>query len=190
MADPNVVNIKGLPRIEEIVEGNLLIVENEQGTNTLDFVNFVIGPNNTSFYNEITDLQTNLVSVSSSTTSMIFALSASLTTQINAISAAVNSAVSNYFYNAGKITFGIGTTISSLQSILKPATFDINANDISLTLGSSAFPDPLSGYPVPYMLDTDIVNVGTGTNFYVRLTHAPIISALDIRYRIFKPYSV
>ena len=53
MADPNVVNIKGLPRVEEIAEGNLLIVENEQGTNTLDFVNFVIGPNNTSFYNEI-----------------------------------------------------------------------------------------------------------------------------------------
>jgi len=42
MADPNVVNIKGLPRIEEIVNGNLLIVENEQGANTLDFVNFVI----------------------------------------------------------------------------------------------------------------------------------------------------
>ena len=55
MADPNVVNIKGLPRIEEIVNGNLLIVENEQGTNTLDFVNFVIGPNNTSFFNQITN---------------------------------------------------------------------------------------------------------------------------------------
>ena len=43
MADPNVVNIKTLPRVEEIVNGNLLIVENDQGTNTLDFSNFVVG---------------------------------------------------------------------------------------------------------------------------------------------------
>jgi hypothetical protein len=201
MADPNVVNIKGLPRVEEIVEGNLLIVENEQGTNTLDFVNFVIGPNNTSFYNEISNLSAVVVSLSASTTSLVLDLSASsnssisslettLNNRIDSLSATVSVAISGYFYTAGKTTFNVGATTSTLISILKPAVFNIEANDITLTLGSSGFPTPLSGFPVPYLFDYDIVNTGTGTTFFIRLTHAPVISALDIRYKIFKPFDI
>jgi len=201
MADPNVVNIKGLPRVEEIVEGNLLIVENEQGTNTLDFVNFVIGPNNTSFYNEIGNLSAAVVSLSASATALVLDLSASTNAQVSALnlslnnkidslSATVSVAISGYFYYAGKTTFNVGSIISSLQSIVKPAVFNIDANDITLTLGNSAFNVASNGVPTPYLFDGDVSNAGTGTSFFIRLTHAPVVSALDVRYTIFKPFDI
>jgi len=65
MAAFNNVNIKDLNRIEEVTDGNLLIVENDNGTNVIDFKDFVIGPNNASFYTEITSLSNNVASLSS-----------------------------------------------------------------------------------------------------------------------------
>jgi len=46
MALYNTTNIKELPELEEIVNGNYIIVENEEGTHILDFRNFVVGPEN------------------------------------------------------------------------------------------------------------------------------------------------
>ena len=60
----NDVNIKELNQIEEITNGNFLIVENENGTNILDFQNFVVGPDNASFYTEIESISSNLAAVS------------------------------------------------------------------------------------------------------------------------------
>ena len=197
MADPNVVNIKGLPRIEEIVDGNLLIVENEQGTNTLDFVNFVIGPNNTSFYNEISNLSAAVVSLSASATALVFDLSAStnaqvsaLNAQINSLSSTVQSTVSGIYYVAGNLSISPNTSVSTLQSIVRPAAFDLNADDFSLNLGISAIPLPLSGVPIPYIRNEDITNVGNVTNFVLRLTHNATVSAVVVRYRVCKPYSL
>jgi hypothetical protein len=63
----NTVNIKQLPLKEEIIPGNFLIVEDTEGSKILDFKNFVIGPNNTSFYNS---LVTNIRAVSTYSTSL------------------------------------------------------------------------------------------------------------------------
>jgi hypothetical protein len=60
----NDVNIKELNQIEEIANGNFLIVENDNGTNILNFQNFVIGPDNASFYTEIQSISSNLAAVS------------------------------------------------------------------------------------------------------------------------------
>lgn len=65
MAAFNNVNIKDLNQIEEVADGNLLIIENDNGTNVIDFKDFVIGPNNASFYTEITSLSNNVASLSS-----------------------------------------------------------------------------------------------------------------------------
>lgn len=65
MAAFNNVNIKDLNQIEEVADGNLLIVENDNGTNVIDFKDFVIGPNNASFYTEITSLSNNVAALSS-----------------------------------------------------------------------------------------------------------------------------
>ena len=59
--ETNIVKIKDLPRVEEILPGDLLIVEDQQGSKAIDFRDFVVGPNNTSFYNGI---MTNITAVS------------------------------------------------------------------------------------------------------------------------------
>lgn len=214
MADPNVVNIKTLPRIEEIVDGNLLIVENEQGTNTIDFVNFVVGPNNVSFYTQITNLSSQIVSLSSSTTTLINNLSTTTNQQLTALDARITSlsttvsnAVSSYFYATSSIFIAYNTTSSGTINIVKPtASFNINAGDITLWLATSATPAPLGGspnfptgvtgfdlisaFPLPFIRDQDVTNVGNVCQFTIRLTHAPKISAIGVRYQISRPYGI
>lgn len=198
MADPNIVNIKGLPRVEEIVDGNFLIVENERGTNTLDFVNFVIGPNNTSFYSQITNLSSALVSLSASCTSLVLDLSSStnaqilaVNTRITSLSSTITNTISGMYYQTGNVDVSVGSSTSSLITIIKPTSLLLlNADDITLTLGSSAFPTALSGIPIPYMGGGDVTNVGTTTQFLVRLTHNAATSAVKVRYKVFKPYTI
>ena len=189
MADPNVVNIKGLPRIEEIVNGNLLIVENEQGTNTLDFVNFVIGPNNTSFFNQITNLSAAVVSLSATTTSLINSLCATTNAEIQSLSSTVDTRllnVSAIYYTTGTVIISTGYNVSNLVSVVKSSSdLNVSANDLTLVLGSSA-----SGNPFIYMNDNDVTNIGNVVNFYVRTTNIVQTSSISIRYRILKPYSV
>lgn len=193
MADPNIVNIKGLPRVEEIVDGNFLIVENERGTNTLDFVNFVIGPNNTSFYSQITNLSSALVSLSASCTSLVLDLSSStnaqilaVNTRITSLSSTVTNTISGMYYQTGNVDVPVGSQTSSLITIIKPTSLLIlDADDITLTLGSSAFPPT-----IPYMDAGDVTNVGTTTQFSVRLTNNATISAVKVRYKVFKPYTI
>jgi hypothetical protein len=213
MADPNVVNIKTLPRVEEIVNGNLLIVENEQGTNTIDFVNFVVGPNNVSFYTQITNLSSQIVSLSSSTTTLINNLSTTTNQQLTALNARITSlsttvsnAVSSVFYATSAIFIAYGTTASSLITITKPTSFNLQANDFVLTLATSAQPAPLGGspnfpsgtsgfdlisaFPLPFIRDQDVANVGNTCQFTIRLTHTPKISAVGVRYLVNRPYGI
>ena len=193
MADPNIVNIKGLPRVEEIVDGNFLIVENERGTNTLDFVNFVIGPNNTSFYSQITNLSSALVSLSASCTSLVLDLSSStnaqilaVNTRITSLSSTVTNTISGMYYQTGNVDVSVGSRTSSLITIIKPTSLLLlDADDITLTLGSSAFPPT-----IPYMDAGDVTNAGTTTQFSVRLTNNATISAVKVRYKVFKPYTI
>ena len=46
----NSVNVRDLNQVDQINEGDLLILETSSGTNTIDFQNFVVGPNNVSWY--------------------------------------------------------------------------------------------------------------------------------------------
>jgi len=212
MADPNVINIKTLPRVEEVVNGNLLIVETEQGTNTIDFSNFVVGPNNVSFYTQITNLSAQNISLSASTTTQIANLSTTtnqqitaLNTRIDSLSATVSTAVSSVFYAASAIFIGYGSTASSLITITKPTNFNLQANDFVLTLATSAQPAPLGGspnfpsntifdlisaFPLPFVRDQDVANVGNTCQFTIRLTHTPKISAVGVRYLINRPYGI
>lgn len=59
--ESNIVTVKNLPQVEEIFPGNLILIEDQLGTKTIDFKDFVIGPSNTSFYNAIV---TNIRSIS------------------------------------------------------------------------------------------------------------------------------
>jgi hypothetical protein len=85
----NTTNVKDLPQLEEVINGNFLIVENQLGTNIIDFKNFVIGPDNASFYNTIVSLSGYAVSMSATTNSTFKSVSA----RITSLSATVDSKV-------------------------------------------------------------------------------------------------
>jgi hypothetical protein len=74
----NVKNIKDLPQLEQILPGNFLVVENFTGTNKLDFDDFVIGPRNTSFANQVF---TDILAISSYCTSTVSSQISSLSSQ-------------------------------------------------------------------------------------------------------------
>lgn len=201
MADPNVVNIKTLPRIEEIVEGNLLIVENDQGTNTLDFANFVVGPNNVSFYNQIVSLSTQNVSLSASAsqlvTSQINSLSTttsrsltSLDARITSLSTSVTQQLTGVFYRAGSTTILAGAVAPTTINFSVPANVFLTADDISLVFGSTtAVTAALSGVPYVYLATADFSQVGTSIAFTPRLTHATLTN-ITVRWNVFKPYTI
>ena len=79
----NTINVKELPQLEQILAGNYLIVENNAGTNKLDFSDFVIGPQNTSFYNGIAN---DIVALSAQTVDVN-----KLKTDLDYVSSSVNS---------------------------------------------------------------------------------------------------
>lgn len=60
----NNINIKQLNQIEEVAESNYLIVETQAGTNIIDFKDFVVGPNNVSFYSSFTSLSSQVNTLS------------------------------------------------------------------------------------------------------------------------------
>ena len=115
MADPNVVNIKSLPRVEEVVNGNLLLVENEQGTNTIDFENFVVGPNNVSFYSQITNLSSKIISLSSSATSLV-------ETNVDSLSSSIDTQISGVYTNITYVSSTLTNTFSSVFYLARIVT--------------------------------------------------------------------
>lgn len=203
MADPNVVNIKSLPRVEEVVNGNLLIVENEQGTNTIDFNNFVVGPNNVSFYSQITNLSSQIISLSSSAASLVNASTTSLSssvdtqmtnvyTNISYVSSTLINSFSATFYLAGSVTIPAGQSApSSSVAFNLPSNVFINANDINLNFGSTTVATATSGIPYAYLAASDFSQTGTLVQFTPRLTFAPIsTSSITLRWNLNKPYRV
>jgi len=89
----NTKKVKELPQLEEIIEGNYLIVENETGTNIIDFADFVVGPNNVSFYNIIATLCSRSMSMSASVDAGFQSLSTNI---LSAVNVKVDALTANY----------------------------------------------------------------------------------------------
>ena len=111
----NIKNIKDLPQLEQILPGNFIVVENTTGTNKLDFDDFVIGPRNTSFanqvFNDVTSLSSYTISLSGydrellttmgRISAFLFSYVNVLSTRIESLSAAIdkNNVDINNFYS-------------------------------------------------------------------------------------------
>jgi len=80
-----IYNIKELPETFSVTSGDLLIVENDEGTNIMDFDNLIIGLDNTTFGTTITAHSTDINSLSAD----VSTLSASQDTLTTAVAAAV-----------------------------------------------------------------------------------------------------
>lgn len=80
------VNIKELPEINDVVSGDFLIVETPSGTNILDFNNFIISLENTTFSDNILSNTADIITLSSQYTT----LNTDLQTQIDSNTANIN----------------------------------------------------------------------------------------------------
>jgi len=183
------VNIKELPVIEEIIPGNLLIVETDKGTHTIDFANFVVGPENISFYEEIVSLSAQAVSLSAALVNNTNSLSASVDSlifsRIDSLSATVNQTFSRIFYSAGTLSFNVGETISSSISIIVPTGVILNLEDIVLTFGDNLVP-AISGIPSNPLWAS---LYGSPPNYTLQANIAcPSLVGTVANYSIIKPY--
>ena len=83
--DSIVYNVTELPEIFSISNGDLLLIETENGTNILDFENFVISVDNTTFGSTLSTNTTDIAALSSS----FDTLSSALNNSVDALSSSV-----------------------------------------------------------------------------------------------------
>ena len=81
------LNIKELPEISDVISGDFLIVETPNATSILDFANFVITLDNTTFGDVITTNTTNTLLLSS----QVISLSSEVNTYVDTLSSQIIS---------------------------------------------------------------------------------------------------
>lgn len=142
-----IYNIKELPETFSVAGGDLLLIETEEGTNILDYDNFVIGLENTTFGTTITQHSTDIAALSSdfnSLSSQVDNITAELSATIigNTTKALISlSAQDAYgpkilqstnitsveFVDASnKIRFNFDTNLSNTNYLVLPAAATVN----------------------------------------------------------------
>jgi len=91
-----IYNIKELPETFSIAAGDMLVVETDDGTNIMDFNNFVIGLDNTTFGTTITQHSSDLATVFS---------------EVDSLSSAIDSSVAELSAVVGDAGFGSDTAL-------------------------------------------------------------------------------
>ena len=180
MALYNTTNIKELPQLEEIVDGNYLIVENDTGTNILDFEDFIVGPNNVSFYNVVVSLSTRSVSMSATVDSKIQSLSSDYYTRIQEASS----------FNASTtqtVSSNLISVIKSVSSTAYPNIFySYPENDITInsgsTVGSTTFSSPINTLSVGDVTITPTNFASASSSWFLALAYVTNINYPEMPY--------
>jgi hypothetical protein len=132
-------NILDLPKINTIGNGDYIIIETLGGTAILDFKDFIISRNNTTFYYTISSNSTKIDELSGS----IDTLSVNTTSTINSLSSSTNNLVTlsaniirediYEHYNSSaeiEVTHGNRTGTASLKPL--PSNMNVSINDVVL----------------------------------------------------------
>ena len=143
------ISIKQLPQITEINSGNLILVQSANATNTLDFKNFVIGLDNTTFGTTITQHSTDITALSSTTIPTFSAnIMTKLTADVTALSANLganilknktqNNSLSSILFNgnatpAGAIPAGGSVSLTNLFGL----PIDINGTTYNILISAT-----------------------------------------------------
>lgn len=191
------VNIKELPSIEEVQPGDYLIIETDTGTNICDFVNFILPPENVTFYGEIETLQTEVLALSASiqsTNTTVSSVSSQLTTTLNSTVSSVNTQIANLsttytdWFTKGSITFngftagvtqGNRCTANRISTGVYQITFP-NVNINACTVSSNADKAIISAVTNSGAGGIAIINTYTipGTSYSPALADVSLISVI------------
>jgi hypothetical protein len=125
----NSTNIKNLPQIDQIIDTDFLVVENYSGTNKLRFKDFVISPNNTSFYNSLKTDMLLLSNYNNNLNTDIIALS-TLTLGLSTVTLKnlkdindLKISTDNNFLN---VNTNISQNVSNLQNLINNTSVNLN----------------------------------------------------------------
>lgn len=92
------VNVKELPEIQQINNGDYLLVETPDGTSIIDFQNFIVGADNSG-----------LTSLVESNTNAIYGVSATADSNLQSLSANVYADLKRIYYGKAQVTIETGT---------------------------------------------------------------------------------
>jgi hypothetical protein len=111
-----IYNVKELPETFSVAVGDLLLIETDEGTNIMDFANFVIGLDNTTFGTTITQHSTDIAALSSD----VETLSSKVDDDIATLSAAsIGNTTKALITLSAQDTYGprllVGTNITSVE---------------------------------------------------------------------------
>lgn len=126
MAANYYVNIKELPTVDQINPGDLLIVETEAGTSILDFNNFIVGFENTTFSSVISTNVTDIANLQAQVNTINSALGIVSTTVGNATITPTKTYI-------GKTTISIkngNLTGNNILSPVPPTNLTLSKSDI------------------------------------------------------------
>ena len=150
MATEVFVNIKDLPELTTISNGDYIVVENSAGTHIVNFENFIIPPENNALSNTVTDY-TNAVVVISSTVvenqNNILSLSADFIANLNAATTDISNSLTD-----------INDRLGVLSAFSHQSTTYIGKTQISINPSSKTGVNVLYPVIVGDVLDvTDII---------------------------------
>jgi len=189
-----IYNIKELPETFSVADGDLLLIETDEGTNIMDFANFVIGLDNTTFGTTITQHSTDIATLSSDFES----LSSQVETDMAELSATiVGNTTKALITLSGDDQYGAkliaGTNITSVEYVVASHVvrfnFDNNfANTNYLVLPSAAVLETASQKLVQFVesdkntnyLDLSAINIADGT-----IAHTLTSSAIGFQIQSF-----
>ena len=143
-----IYNVKELPETFAVAAGDLLLIETDDGTNIMDFANFVIGLDNTTFGTTITQHSTDIAALSSD----VATLSSKIDTDIITLSAAVignttkalitlsaqdvngprlinSTNITSVEFENNKIRFNFTTNFTTAAYLVLPAASTINGSN-------------------------------------------------------------
>lgn len=141
MSTFNNVNIKDLNQVEEITSGDLLITETPAGTQVIDFKDFVVGPENVSWYSAFVSLSNQVVRGLSGSNTVQIPLQLEISTNINTSGTEVTS--NSYVW--------VNTTSTTLTAVL-PTTASIGQTirfyDVANTFDTRPFTVAKNGHKI------------------------------------------
>ena len=161
------LNIKELPEISDVISGDFLIVETPNATSILDFANFVITLDNTTFSDIITTNTTNTLLLSS----QVISLSSEVNTYVDTLSSQIISlssvmdtyavfSLSGYNSTGPKLIKGSNVSSLSVQSTSAVrVTFTRSFQDNLYGFTTDSFLSSFAGPSSPTDLNTGYIDI-------------------------------
>lgn len=190
----NTVNVRDLPQTEEVLPGDLLIIEKQKGSSIIDYRDFIIGPSNTTFYNAIVTnikaVSTYALNISASLEDFTERTLREVQTQFTILTAKWNEVNPLWFEYRSTLTFEPLTYTAYKEfTTVVPG---ININDVDIKQVNLDITGRAKVLPIISDIVSERLNNIDGVPAYTYTVGVTTLSAPNetvvFRFRVMKPY--